>query len=158
MRDPSRDICPRQTTIGLPPTHDRQYHRHSVELSRLLEQIRVVVSLPAHGRGGYLVDLFASQGVFFSDVEARVHGEACRKHPALDNEGPGVEGDDWREEGGGTDGLHGCVGVSGIGFVAVEMVVSLQLVVGDVRLESIRENIYCLQTEVLYIPWLWLRL
>lgn len=152
MRDPSRDIRPREPGISLPAARDRQHHRHGVELRGLLEQIREVVGLPAHGWGGHLVDLLAREGVLLGDVEAREHGEARREHPAFDDEGPGVEGDDWGKEGGGADGLHSCGGAGGIdcggcgggsGFA-----------IGCCRFQlRVYGNIYCLETEVLYSPF-----
>lgn len=148
MRDPSRDIRPRQPDISLPAARDRQHHRHGVELRGLLEQIREVVGLPADGCGGYLVDLLAREGVLLGDVEARVHGEARREHPGFDDEGPGIEGDDWGEEGGGTDGLHGCSGVGGIGFGGCGCGSGVSIGCWRCQLR-VYGNIYCLETEVL---------
>lgn len=146
MRDPCRDIRPREPGISLAAARDRQHHRHGIELRGLLEQVGEVVGLPAHGGGDDLVDLLASEGVLLGDVEARVHREARREHPAFDDESPGVEGDDWGEEGGGADGLHGCSGVGGVGSGGRGSGVSIGCWRCQLRVYG---NIYCLETEVL---------
>ncbi|KFX87812.1 hypothetical protein V490_08012 [Pseudogymnoascus sp. VKM F-3557] len=84
------NIRPSETRVGLVPPRDRQHRRHGIELRGLLEEVREVVGLPAHGWGDHLVDFLVREVVLFGDAEPRVHGEAIGEHPAFDDEGPGV--------------------------------------------------------------------
>ncbi|KFY46360.1 hypothetical protein V495_02538 [Pseudogymnoascus sp. VKM F-4514 (FW-929)] len=72
---------------GLVPPRDRQDRCHGIELGGLLEEVREVVGLPAHGWGDHLVDFLVREVVLFGDAEPRVHGEAIGEHPAFDDEG-----------------------------------------------------------------------
>ncbi len=78
-----------------------------VELRRLLEEVVVVVGLPAHGGGCSFVELAAERGGIACFFHAAEDGDASCVHPELDEEGPAVEGNDGPQQAGDVDGRHG---------------------------------------------------
>ena len=106
MQNPNPNICPRQLHIcsfAAPNTptagvDNRKRKRHSVELSRLLQEMVVVIGLPANGSRDFGVDLFHRGVGVHGDLVLLEGGDAGRVHPGFDDEGPAIEGDDGGEE------------------------------------------------------------
>lgn len=67
----------------------------------------VIICLPADRGRDLVVHLFDWDFRVEAYVVLLERRDAGCVHPAFDDEGPAVEGDDWAEEAGGSDGREG---------------------------------------------------